>query len=116
MTHTTEIVETYEVNAVVPPSLVPSLLTLLQRHGGQFVRMVPHQNGHSIPRKPGKVTAREAILAALQANDGEVHRENLRKVLEASGHSPASVGPTCSMLQKQNRVFSPRRGFWQIRA
>ena len=118
----------YQVNAVVPPDLISPLLELLQTRGGHLVQMTSHldsppyprKNGVGRKRKPSKlgkhVTAHEVILMTLKDEDGELHRADLRKALQTSGHSPASVGPICSMLQKKGRVFSPRRGFWQIRA
>ena len=106
---------TYEVNAVIPPDLITPLLELLSKRGGHLIRMVSHED-RPPPRKHGKSPAHEVILLALKDEAGELHRADLRKALEHSGHSPASVGPICSMLQKQGRVFSPRRGFWQIRA
>jgi hypothetical protein len=104
----------YEVNAVIPTDLISPLLELLQKKGGHLIRMTSH-DGRPPPRKHGKEPAHQVILSHLQEEDGELHRADLRKALEASGHSPSSVGPICSMLQKQGRVFSPRRGFWQLR-
>jgi hypothetical protein len=105
----------YEVSAVIPPHLISPLLELLQKKGGQLLRMTNHNANRPEPRKHGKEPAHEVILSQLLKEDGELHRTDLRKALEASGHSPQSVGPICSMLQKQGRVFSPRRGFWQLR-
>ena len=105
----------YEVNAVIPNTLISPLLELLRKNGGHLVRMTSHED-RPLPRKHGKQPAHEIILKSLKEEDGEIHRADLRKALENSGHSPSSVGPICSMLQKQGRVFSPRRGFWQIRA
>ena len=107
----------YEVNAVVPPNLITPLLELLQKNGGQLVHMISQQPAKAArPAAYGKGTAPDIILNKLEKVKGALHRADLRKVLEEGGRSPASVGPICSMLQKQGRVFSPRRGFWQIRA
>ena len=94
----------YEVNAVIPSDLISPLLELLSRKGGHLIRMTSHED-RTIPRPHNKVAAHEVILEALREEDDETHRADLRKALERSGHSPASVGPICTMLQKQGKVF-----------
>ena len=94
----------YELNAVVPPNLIPPLLELLDGHS---VRI------HSYVKKE-KPSGREVILAALREAAGELYRGDLRKALKASGHATTSVGPLCTALQQEGRISSPRRGFWQL--
>lgn len=104
----------YEVNAVIPTDLISPLLQLLQKNGGHLIRMTSHDERPPV-RKHRQLPAHEVILTTLKEENGQAHRQDLRRALEASGHSPASVGPICSLLQKQGKVMSPRRGFWQIR-
>jgi hypothetical protein len=108
----------YEVNAVIPTDLISDLLKLLRRNGGQLLRIVSHDDSKPPIKHHGKVPAHEVVIDALRSLPGsakELHRMDLRAALESSGHSPSSVGPICSMLRKQGRVISSRRGFWQLR-
>jgi hypothetical protein len=103
----------YEVNATVPPELVAPLLHMLQKAGGHLVQVTGGER--QVVRRVGKQPAREVIMTTLQDAGAELYRGELRRALEVSGHSPNSVGPLCTVLQKDGRIFSPRRGFWQIR-
>jgi hypothetical protein len=104
----------YELNAVIPGDLVAPLLAMLQQHGGQVLRMMTASKRHVVRRK-NRSPARDIILDTLEQSGRETPRSDLQLALELNGHSPASVGPICSILQQERRVFSPRRGFWQVR-
>jgi hypothetical protein len=114
MTKTDDNSTFYEVNATIPPELVAPLLHMLQKSGGHLVRVTSTRD-RPVVRRSGKQPAREVVVAALREAGAETYRGELRRALELNGHSPASVGPICTMLQKDGRIFSPRRGFWQMR-
>jgi hypothetical protein len=111
----------YEISAVIPPEMIAPLLEMLQKTGGHLVHMRSSSKPKAKPSKVkllrpyGKETAPGIILALLAKKNSELYRGDLRKALENSGHAPNSVGPICTMLQKQGRIFSPRRGFWQVK-
>ena len=105
----------YELNATIPPELVAPLLHMLHKSGGHSFR-ITSASDRPVVRRNGKQPAREVVVAALKQAGSETYRGELRRALELNGHSPASVGPICTLLQKDGRIFSPRRGFWQVRA
>ncbi|HEX6825421.1 MAG TPA: hypothetical protein VF077_03810 [Nitrospiraceae bacterium] len=104
----------YEVNAVIPFKLFEPLMHMLKMNGGHLIKVAMTGNRLAVPRK-GRTPAREIILDTLRRTGSELYRGDLREALELSGHSPASVGPLCTLLQQEGRIFSPRRGFWQLR-
>ena len=54
-------------------------------------RLVSHNgNGHDTPTR-GKSRGRDVIIDTLRDAGGEIHRGELRKALQSSGHAPASV-------------------------
>jgi hypothetical protein len=113
--------EKLDLNVRIPASRVTEILKTLMRMNGELLQLTRHNGidegvGFPAPRRRRypKVPAREVVLAALKGGS-EVHRQELSKALHAQGHAATSIGPITTMLKKEGKITTPRRGFWKAK-
>lgn len=110
----------YDLNALVSAKAASEIIKLLQAGNGKLVHLIP-ANGHGRSNGSNGKTlayngiARDLILSTLRTGKA-MPRPTLVKALKAKGYSPKSIGPICTMLKRDGKIRSPRRGYWQLAA